>query len=237
MVRTMSRVCVLPLVLLLATHTSLADDTVTGLFTAPGDEIVPLSYTYGSIGPHGNYPDTGGNELIDGDKALSISYTNATEPRWVGLNQPPADDGLPQPQLTFNFGTQQAIDSIVVNYLDYAGGASIFSPDSLDLSVSNDGLTFTPVGSFTGFIDSTPNAADRAIRDATYDFPAQTAQFFRVELFNDQAWTFISEVDFFEFTPPPLTPEPASFMLFGAVFALLIGGIVRRQRRNQPRSA
>lgn len=183
-----------------------------------------VTYTYGpflSSQPSPAYPDTGGTELTDitlgpgwGDSAF-VGFADPS-----GFN---GDDGNPHPQVNFDLHGLYWVGRVRIDYA-VGHGAGIDAPDRVDVLIYGD-------AGFTNLLQSTSHAGFTdvdGVRSLTIDFPFVHARYVRLNFFNDQEWTFLSEVTFFE-----RVPEPSSFALLAC--AALTGLVFRAWRRPRRR--
>ncbi|HWI56054.1 MAG TPA: hypothetical protein VNZ22_02420, partial [Bacillota bacterium] len=157
--------------------------------------------------------------VIGGNNWLGGGYLGWSDPGYVAT--PPdsgVDSAVPQPQLTFDFGATQRVDSVTIHYMvDYPGGtlrANVRAPDSLTVMFGLSG----PNGAFggnlaaTGFNDgpeSDAAAGGGEARSLTIDLGGTLANAMRLDFRTDGEWLMLSEVTFntlVEATnPPPVT--------------------------------
>lgn len=203
--------------------------------------IAVSSYAYDTAGwlPHSNanYQDNGyyagdqsptPTELTNG--VLGTVPSPFSDPEWVGIgpDQVP-DDGLVQPGLTFDLGTFYNLSSLSIHYLSdnpSESGSGVRAPDSVDISFSDDGTTFTTPFTFSGFLNQDVAFGPPLAFTALIDVTGNSGQFARLEFFNDAPWTFLSEIEFEG--EVPFIPEPSSLTLIG----LGIIGLGRYRRRR-----
>ncbi len=171
--------------------------------TAAPVKVPVASYVYdgtgSGAGPDGSFPDTGTSELTDGQLPASTAYQDGA---WVGYRDDLPDDGTSHPQVTFDFGSIRRVESIEATYLHSTSqtGGNITAPESVLISISSDGVTYSTPVSFSAEFDS---SAGDAIRVATLDATGlSSARYYRLDFRNSSQWAFFAEVTFWEATPP-----------------------------------
>jgi len=149
-----------------------------------------------------NYLDPGNVELTD---SVVPATTAADQAPWVGYRDDLPDDVSSQPRVTFDFGRDRRVESIEVTYLHSTSqaGGTITAPESVLVSVSGDGVTYSTPVSFSAEFDS---SAGDAIRMATLDVTElPEARYYRLDFRNTSQWAFFAEVTFWT-APPPRPP-------------------------------
>jgi hypothetical protein len=201
----------------------------TNLFIVDPGQIT-YSYTAGILPSGGNRADTaagtlGGGKLINGVFASTNTGANNNDGSTVGYSDPPGDSGEPHPGIVFDLGENLRLEEI---WIDYLGGnlAGIVAPDRLDVEFSDDGITFGGLLSFTNFNNSAV-AGTSMSRRLIADVGGVNAEFVRLRFFNDQEWTFLSEVQFVA-----SVPEPWSLAVWSIVGGGLLGVVGLRHRRK-----
>lgn len=189
-------------------------------------QITGVTYQYGDAPtskPSPTYPDTGGTELTD--IYSTLNHTNSfTHPAWVGFRGTAGIPNDPHPEITFDLHGSYNLDEIRIIYM---GGnyAAINAPDSLLVSFSDDGVSFSDPTIYTPFSATPPTVSEDSltVEEALVEIGGQWTRYVRLEFRNDNQWTFLGDVAFVA------VPEPATFML------LAMGGLLplmsRRRRR------
>lgn len=137
-------------------------------------------YTY-SITPNASYPDTGMTELTDGQLGSS---GNAQHPSWVGLNG--ADFNI-----VLDLGEKRSnIDKFNLNFIALASWG-ICAPESVKISVSDDGKTYTEVGTIPHSADY---QAEGKICDYILDGVDVSGRYIKFDITRGGAFVFISEI-------------------------------------------
>ena len=186
------------------------------LFISQSAVAIPIpivSYTYDAAGilPSPSYTDNGYSssnllatptELGDG----TIASSPYLDPAWVGVIDSP-DTFVPQPQITFDLGANFNVATVTITYLA-DNGAGVHAPDSANARFSYDGVLFSLIP-----VTLTPfaNPASPTVLSPTFSL-GEGARFVRLEFFNDQQWTFLTEV---QFDGSLSVPEPSTLALLG----------------------
>jgi len=205
--------------------------------------IAVSSYAYDTSGwlPHSNaaYTDNGYNisdqsptptELTNGVLGTTVP-SPFSDSQWVGIGPDnDADDGLVQPGLTFDLGTLYELDSLSIHYLsDHpSNGSGVRAPDSVDISFSEDGITYSTPITFTGFLNQEAPFVGTLAFTANVDLTGFSGRFARLEFLNDSPWTFLSEIQF-EGNVSQVIPEPSTLVLLGLGLSLML----RKHRRHR----
>jgi len=169
------------------------------------------------------------DEVVGGNNWLSVPWQYLG---WADAGYVPTDSGvdsgLPQPQLTFDFGGTYFVDSVTIHYnVDYPAGtlrANLRAPDSMTAMFSASG----PVGPFggnlveTGFDDSpegNPNAGGGEARTFNMSLGSTPANAMRLDFRTDGEWLFLSEVTFHGTAVPD--PNPVASLIGSGEGALI----------------
>ena len=161
-------------------------------------QIVPVAYTYATseesqpaplIHQRGLISDTDNTKLIDGVVSIEADWEDGTN---VGFRDDLNTDA-PQPRVDFDLGGLYKVQSITLS------AASEFQHDALEsvrVYASTDGVLYSePVVRPYG----TPwrNGAG-GLRQLTIDLSAlPNAAYIRVEVYDKDQWTILSEIDFY----------------------------------------
>jgi hypothetical protein len=207
---------------------------------------ITYNYTLGSVqpNPNNNRNDPaagtlGGGKLINGVIASTNAGANLSDGSTVGYNDPSGfngDNGQPHPGIVFDLGEALTVEELWIDYIGAASAAGVAAPDRVDIEFSDDGVTFDGLQTFTEFNDSahsTQGPGSFWSRRLVADVDGVEASFVRLNFFNNQEWTFLSEVQFV--ASPLAVPEPASVALWSLLGAGLVGFAVWRKRRTQRR--
>ncbi len=137
-----------------------------------------------------SWPDTGGIELSDRQVPAAIF----TEVGWVGFQDAGADDATEQPRVRFDLAMPFRLQVAQVVYLHSVSqaGGSITAPESVWVSVSTDGSTWTTPVQKTAFDSSSGDAT----RTANIDLTGLVGRYVRLDFRNTSQWTFLGEVTF-----------------------------------------
>jgi hypothetical protein len=222
----------------IANHFNLADDSpATDKYLVDPSDI---SYSYAPTpavqpNPLNNRNDPlagtpGAGKLINGVIASTNTGANLSDGSTVGLNDPNGfngDNGAPHPGLTFNLGGVHNIDEIWIDYIGANSAAGVAAPDRVDVTFSNDGVNFGNLMSIANFNDTSSVPGMFFNRRLVADIGGVSAEFVRLNFFNNQEWTFLSEVQFVA----QAVPEPGSLVLWTFCGAGALGVCVARRRR------
>lgn len=135
--------------------------------------------------PEGTYPDEDGKALTDG-KNGGAAYSDRA---WVGF--------LGKTEIVLDLG--EKTDGIYAFGINTLGGgfAGVFAPNSIEISVSDDGVTYTNVAARTFESDADIGAGVIVERSL---FPASgsvSARYVRFSIATDKSWIFIDELAVF----------------------------------------
>jgi hypothetical protein len=164
------------------------------------------SYTY-NVAPDNLYPDSSGNELTDGVDLTGSwgspdPFSAAPLVGWLNTN----------PDLTLNFASTVAIDSVEIWLADSDGVSGVGLPSEITLSTS---------GGFSQSYSVTNPAGNGSTIPVTISDLNLNTDNLRIQATRVNQWTMISEVSVAS------VPEPSSTALLG------LGGlslILRRRR-------
>ena len=143
------------------------------------------------------YPDDQRRKLIDG--RIGTRYHN--DGRWVGwFDSRSGDNEEPQPGVVLDVGKAVSFDQLQVAYL-VQPTSGIHAPDRVLVSVSGDGIAFEQIHEFHSFEHQWENTGAAALgsgtpRIAQIALPEVEARYVRLEFYNTNQWTFLSEVRF-----------------------------------------
>jgi hypothetical protein len=174
-------------------------------------------------------PGTG--KLIDGVIASTNSGANLSDGSTIGYNDPSGfngDNGAPHPGVTFDLGGLFELDQLWIDYIGAGSAAGVAAPDSVDVLFSTDGVSFANMMTFDHFNDTLSTFANFSSRRLVAELDGAMATHVRLDFFNNQEWTFLSEVQFV--ARSPVIPEPASAALLG------LAGVALTLRRRTCRT-
>jgi hypothetical protein len=211
-----------------ATQHLAGGEQVTETFTVsvrdPLGPIVVSSYVYDGTGA-GSQPqpngggDAGNLKLTDGTLATG-GWNDGTH---VGFRDDSPDDGGSQPQVTFDLGSL-----FDVSLIDVYSNTDFAALDSVLVSASSDGSTFTTPTAFGLTFSSVSGKLTKATIDVSA-FPDATH--YRLDFRQDTQWAFISEVDFFGGPVTTVIPEPCTLAIWS--LGLLGLALCGRRRRTK----
>ena len=195
---------------------------VLGASQASAAEIVPVSYS-ASPGADGLYPDSGGNELIDG--VVADRHFNADTTPWSAWQNV-------DPSVTFSFDGARKFGRLVVWVDDYDGTAGVHAPRTISAVIGGQTYSSFTIGAplDLGYDYEANGLGDRDPGGGTpfiLNLAGAEGSSVVLNLVRDGQWTFVSEVDFFEKTA---APEPSTWALMIGGFGLA-GASLRRRRR------
>ena len=146
-----------------------------------------------------SYPDKNQNRLIDGVEGTSVFHDSY----WVGTRDPmflpvrkAGDSGTPQPRIDLSLASSGMLSGLSVVYLvDHRAG--IHAPDRLRVTLSrtedfSSELTSIETDEFT---DVNPESEGQ-VYALQLSLPPIDARYVRLDFFNDNEWTFLSEISF-----------------------------------------
>ena len=198
-----------------------------------------VSYTYGSAIPAATHPDTTGRELSDGQfGSTSTSLPSA----WSGFQDTAEDDGTAQAEITFDLGDTLSLDSV---WIDYGAGSryGIDAPDSVEISLSTDGVTFGDVFTFDGFNNASLDGDADGVSDYVYarrliaELGGEDASYVRLSFFSDKEWIFLNEIQFVTdgtATPPIAGDANGDGKVDGSDVTILAGNWQKRGSAMAP---
>jgi hypothetical protein len=213
----------------------------TEMFLVDPSQIT-YNYTAGvQPNPNNNRNDPGagtlgGGKLINGIIASTNNGANLSDGSTVGYNDPSGfngDNGQPHPGIVFNLGENLSVEEVWIDYIGAASAAGVAAPDRVDIEFSDDGVTFDGLMSFTDFNDSAHSTQGPGMfwnRRLVADVGGIDAAFVRLNFFNNQEWTFLSEVQFV--ASPQAVPEPASLVLWTFAGVAMLGVAMWKYRRK-----
>jgi hypothetical protein len=140
------------------------------------------------------YRDDNRTELTDG----LLGSNSYQDPLWTAWYQPAGHNTLPQPSIDFILPdgvTTHDANSLQIAYL-VGHPAGVHAADRLEISISQDGKTYTKLQEFKGFDDVAAVEAESRFVSIELMDHAVAAKYVRLDFFNDAEWTFLSEVRF-----------------------------------------
>ena len=162
-------------------------------FKFASSSLIPVNgYLYDGAGA-GALPSTftdGGGELSNGQFPASTNFNDA---QWVGFQDGLPDDATAHPQVTISLPSKYDLSEAVISYLHSTSqaGGTITAPETVWVSVSDDGSTYSAPAPFTAAFD---HSGGDEIRSAFVDLSALSGRYVRLDLRNSSQWTFLSEV-------------------------------------------
>ena len=132
---------------------------------------------------HKNYPDTDRTELTDSIKA---DPSNIFDPAWQGWFSSPRE-------VIVGLVEKRPVQQIIIGCLRDPG-PSIYLPEKVTASVSDDGISYTKIGEFG--IPNIPaeDPAERFSLCLTLEQPAE-GKYVRIESEPAGGWTFVDEIE------------------------------------------
>ena len=170
-----------------------AQSASTSATTPPGTTYptnLALGQTYTSTFPAdadiNSYPDTTPPKLTDGVYATQPPLLS--DPAWRGVGTPTGGTF----SFTIDLGSVQTIHEIDTDWFQYIGG-SVFLPAQVVYAVSNDGSTFSSVGTVTKPAVSTDTQTKKY---RLIDLSNVSGRYVRITVTpTGAAWTFIDEAE------------------------------------------
>lgn len=174
----------------------------TPAVTVDGEEIAVSSYTISQLYQQGGaevdwawsdtapiaYPDEDGKSLTD-DVLATGGYDDAG---WAGFHyQCPDYIQNGYAWIKLDLGSAQSVGGVKTYVATSTIGSGIFLPTNIEVLVSEDGETFTSVGSVVPVDDATKN--DTVVE---LGFDAVTAQYIEIRI-SANGFAFVSEVEVF----------------------------------------
>lgn len=203
-------------------------------FEAAAAAISVVGYTYDGSGagatPNASFPDGSLSKLTDG----IIPASAYTDPGWVGFRDDAPDDQSSQPQVTFDLGGNYDLATAEFVYLASTSQASgtITQPESILVSVSDDGATFGPAQTFTAAELYSSTTGD--LRTAVLNINGLSGSYVRLDFSQTGVWTFLGEASF---RGVAVVPEPGCLALALVAAGGWLGSCRWRPRRSKGRGA
>jgi len=201
----------------IAGHYALAQNAPAANVAFVDPAGISYQWVAGAPAGGGNYADSTGRELVDGQFATSgdlmaesVGYQSTTE-TFVDL--------------VFDLGKSADLDSIWIDYTAGNGKWGVRAPVSVEISFSDDGVTFGDTMVFDDFSDDEASSGGWdyfAERRLQAELGGVEASYVKLHINKEGTFAFLSEVQFLEAVPEP-----------GMLSMLLIGliGLVAARRR------
>jgi hypothetical protein len=127
--------------------------------------------------------------LTDGVLPTSTSYGDSD---WVVFFDTGTDDGVDQPQVTFDFGESHFFEQAEMTYLAKDTNPKFYPPDAVWVSVSEDGSTWTTPVEKPGPQD----ASGFEVRTAAFALNGMQGRYLRMDFRNGATWSALGEIAF-----------------------------------------
>lgn len=166
------------------------------VWTSSGNKATGQPYT-SIVGASATYPDTGAAELTDGEYATG-NYSDAD---WQGRRY---QTGFYH---TFDLGAIHDVNIMSGNFLQDVGNG-IYWPDSVNVSYSTDGVTFTSAGNAAAGSAYGPGNSYKKYTLNLGGSPV-TAKYVRMKVNYSNEWLFMDEVEIWSVPADPADPGAA----------------------------
>lgn len=135
--------------------------------------------------PEAAYPDEDGKALTDGKKG-EATYSDQA---WVGF--------LGKPEIVIDLGERtEGIHLFKVNTLG-GGFAGVFTPTSIEISVSDDGVHYTKAAAQTFAADANTGSGVIVERSVFPESGSVSARYVKFSISTNQSWIFLDELSIF----------------------------------------
>ena len=155
--------------------------------TTPAGTTYSNNLAYGrpytaSMPADSQYPDSGGTELTDGVFGAISFADGAWQGRVTGAIH----------SFTIDLGSSQTIKEVFANFMQVKG-SSVFLPVSVEFAVSDDNVSFTPIGTVN---KPAVSDSDQTKKYRLTDLSGVSGRFVKVTITPyGSAWTFIDEIE------------------------------------------
>jgi hypothetical protein len=201
---------------------AIARGTLTPLQAARRIDTATYTYT-GSIQPYSSATRNDPSLTKLTDAVVGTSPTGWDDGTWVAFHDPAGfhhDNGDPQPQIDFDLGVSNFLESVRIDYLVYHD-AGIYEPDRVVVDIYRDAAHTQLVRSITG----TGFATGDGLQSLAVSLQGEFGRYVQMRLYNDDEWTWLGEITFVS-----TVPEPGSVLLLG-LGGLGLAGYTWRRRK------
>ncbi len=158
--------------------------TFTAKYESKDGKNVALGKSYKlTPAPESNYPDEDGKALTDGKLGKAAYFDSA----WVGF--------LSKPEIVIDLAGKNDVYAVSVDTLG-GGEASVYHPNAITVSVSDDGINFTVLKTESFGADQGVNTLNTLKHTVALD-NSVSCRYVKIAVSTNQSWIFIDEIEVF----------------------------------------